>query len=117
MRAWVQVAMWLEAGSGTVSRLSSLPYLREAGAFVFLLAWQLASKRNEFYNILWMLVFGFATLNILALVTRSLDPSGRRRRMAIGEILAVLVVLTCLGLLASEMLSLFHIFPIKLSPR
>jgi len=37
--------------------------------------------------------------------------------MAIGEILAVLVVLTCLGLLAAEMLSLFHIFPIKLSPR
>ena len=32
-------------------------------------------------------------------------------------ILAVLVVLTCLGLLAAEMLSLFHILPIKLSPR
>ena len=109
--------MWLEAGSGAVSRFSALPYLREAGVFVFLAAWQLTTKRGEFYNILWMLVFGFATLNILALVTRSLDPSGRRRRMAIGEILAVLVVLTCLGLLAAEMLSLFHIFPIKLTPR
>ncbi len=117
MRPWVQLALWLEAGSGTVSRFTALPYLREAGLVVLLAAWQLATKRGEFYNILWMLVFGFATLNILALVTRSLDPSGRKRRMAIGEILAVLVVLTCLGLLASEMLTLFHIFPIKLSPR
>jgi hypothetical protein len=117
MRPWVNLAVWLEAGNSAASRFSGIPFLRAAGAFVVLTAWQLASKRGDFYNILWMLVFGFATLNILALVTRSLDPSGRMRRMAIGEILAVLVVLTCLGLLAAEMLSLFHIFPIKLSPR
>ena len=117
MRPWAYLAVWLEAGNAAVSRFSGVPLLRAAGTFVFLAAWQLANKRGDFYNILWMLVFGFATLNILALVTRSLDPSGRRRRMAAGEILAVLVVLTCLGLLASEMLSLFHIFPIKLSPR
>ena len=117
MKPWVQLALWLESGSGAISRFPALPYLREVGVFVLLAMWQLTTKRNEFYNILWMLVFGFATLNILALVSRSLDPSGRRRRMAIGEILAVLVVLTCLGLLATEMLSLFHIFPIKLTPR
>jgi len=117
MRPWANLAVWLEAGSSAVSRFSGIPFLRAVGAFVVFAAWQLASKRGDFYNILWMLVFGFATLNILALVTRSLDPSGRKRRMAIGEILAVLVVLTCLGLLAAEMLSLFHIFPIKLSPR
>jgi len=117
MRPWVQFAVWLDAGNSAVSRISGIPFLRAVGAFVLLEAWQAASKRGEFYNLLWMLVFGFATLNILALVTRSLDPSGRKRRMAIGEILAVLVVLTCLGLLAAEMLSLFHIFPIKLSPR
>ena len=109
--------MWLEAGNFSLSRLSALALLRAGGAFALLAAWQLASRRGDFYNLLWMLVFGFATLNILALVTRSLDPSGRKRRMAIGEILAVLVVLTCLGLLAAEMLSLFRIFPIKLSPR
>ena len=117
MRPWVHLAVWLEAGNSAVSRFSGIPFLRAAGAFVVLAAWQLASKRGDFYNLLWMLVFGFATLNILALVTRSLDPSGRKRRMAVGEILAVLVVMTCLGLLAAEMLSLFHIFPIKLSPR
>ena len=117
MRPWVQLAIWLEAGSWAVSRFSALPILREAGLFVFLAAWQLTTKRGEFYNILWMLVFGFATLNILALVTRSLDPSGRKRRMAIGEILAVLVVISCLGLLAAELLSMFKIFPIKLGPR
>ena len=117
MRSWAKLAVWLGAGNAAVSRFFGLPHLRDAGVFLFLMAWQLTTKRGELYNILWMLVFGFATINILALVTRSLDPSGRKRRMAIGEILAILVVLTCLGLLAAEMLSLFHIFPIKLSPR
>jgi len=111
------LASWLQAGGTVVSRFYVLPLLREVGLVVLFAVWQLASKRGDLYNILWMLVFGFATLNILALVTRSLDPSGRKRRMAVGEILAVMVVLTCLGLLAAEMLSLFHIFPIKLSPR
>ena len=117
MRPWAHLAVWLEAGSAAASRFSGIPLLRTAGTFTLVALWQLANRRGDFYNILWMLVFGFATLNILALVTRSLDPSGRKRRMAIGEILAILVVLTCLGLLAAEMLSLFHIFPIKLSPR
>ncbi len=117
MRPWTNLALWLEAGSAAASRFSALPHLRESALFLFLTAWQLTNKRSEFYNILWMLVFGFATLNILALVTRSLDPSGRRRRMAIGEIMAVMVVLTCLGLLAVEMLTLFHVFPLKLQPR
>jgi Na+/serine symporter len=94
-----------------------IPQLRQAALFVVFGAWQLTDKRGEFYNILWMLVFGFATLNILALVTRSLEPSGRRRRMAVGEMLAVLVVVTCLVLLSWEMLQLFHIFPIRLNPR
>src|SRR5207237_920217 len=102
MRRLVELAIWLEAGNSAVSRFSGIPFVRAVGAFVLLAAWQLTSKRGDFYNVLWMLVFGFATLNILALVTRSLDPSGRKRRMAIGEILAVLVVLTCLGLLAAE---------------
>ena len=107
MRPWAHLAFFSAA----------IPPLRQAGLFVGLEAWQLTDKRGEFYNILWMLVFGFATLNILALVTRSLEPSGRRRRMAVGEMLAVLVVVTCLVLLGWEMLQLFHIFPIRLNPR
>ena len=106
MKPWAHLAFWS----------AMIPHVRQAGLFVLLGAWQLTDKRGEFYNILWMLVFGFATLNILALVTRSLEPSGRRRRMAVGEMLAVLVVMTCLVLLGWEMLHLFHIFPIKLNP-
>ncbi len=117
MKLWINLAYWMEAGNAAISRFSAFPHVREAGLFLVFAGWQITTKRGEVYNILWMLVFGFATLNILALVTRSLDPSGRRRRMAVGEILAVMVVLTCLGLLAAEMLSLFHIFPIKLQPR
>jgi hypothetical protein len=117
MRSWANLTFWLQAGSTAASRFCALPHLRESALFLILTAWQLTSKRGEFYNILWMLVFGFATLNILALVTRSLDPSGRRRRIAVGEILAVMVVLTCLGLLAAEMLTLFHVFPLRLEPR
>ena len=117
MRPLFNFAWWLEAGNAATSRFPGAALLRGAGLVVLFSGWEAAAKRSEFYNILWMLVFGFATLNILALVTRSLDSSGRKRRMAIGEILAVLVVLSCLALLASEMLSLFHIFPIKLSPR
>ena len=94
-----------------------VPHLRHATVLVLLGAWQLTDRHSEFYNILWMLVFGFATLNILALVTRSLDPSGRRRRMALGEMLAVLVVITALALLAWEMLQIFHVFPLHLNPR
>jgi len=117
MRSWAKLVVWLGTGNAALSRFSGLAHLRNAGVFLILLGWQLTTKRGELYNILWMLVFGFATINILALVTRSLDPSGRKRRMAVGEILAILVVLTCLGLLAAELLSLFHIFPIKLTPR
>lgn len=107
MRHWVHLAFFSAV----------IPHVRQAVLFALLGVWQLTDKRGEFYNILWMLVFGFATLNILALVTRSLEPSGRRRRMAVGEMLAVLVVITCLLLLSWEMLQIFHIFPLKLNPR
>jgi hypothetical protein len=57
-------------------------------------------------------VFGFATLNILGLATRRMEPS--RRRMTFGELMAVTVVVVSIFLLGWEMLSLLHIFPIKL---
>src|SRR5580698_3963976 len=71
-----------------------------------------AGRRYDVYNILWVVVFGFATLNILGLAARRFEPT--RRGMSFGEILAVLVVLLSLFLLGWEMLNLLHIFPIRL---
>ena len=76
---------------------------------------QYEEKKGDVYNILWALVFGFATINILSLVARRFEPS--RSRMSFGEILAILVVVASVILLAWEMLYLFHILPIKLEPR
>ena len=69
-------------------------------------------SREDVYNILWAVVFGFATLNILSLAARRLEPS--RRGLSFGELMAVMVVLLSVFLLAWEMLALFHVFPIKL---
>lgn len=63
------------------------------------------------YNILWAVVFGFATLNILSLTARRFEPG--RRGLTFGELLAVMVVLISIFLLGWEMLNLFHIFPIR----
>ena len=71
-----------------------------------------APAREDAYNVLWAVVFGFATLNILSLAGRRFDPG--RRGLSFGELLAVLVVFISVLLLGSEMLTLFHIFPIKL---
>jgi hypothetical protein len=69
-------------------------------------------SREDVYNILWAVVFGFATLNILSLAARRLEPN--RRGLSFGELMAVLVVLLSVFLLGWEILSLLHIFPIKL---
>ncbi len=69
-------------------------------------------SRQDAYNILWAVVFGFATLNILSLAARRLEPS--RRGLSFGELMAVMVVLLSIFLLGWEMLNLFHVFPIKL---
>ncbi len=69
-------------------------------------------SRQDVYNILWALVFGFATLNILSLAARRLEPT--RRGLSFGELMAVMVVLMSIFLLGWEMLNLFHIFPLKL---
>jgi hypothetical protein len=67
---------------------------------------------QDVYNVLWAVVFGFATLNILSLAAKHFDP--RRRGLSFGELLAVMVVVISIFLLGWEMLGLFHIFPIKL---
>ena len=69
-------------------------------------------KKGDIFNILWALVFGFATLNILGLVARRFEPS--RNRLNFGETIAIMVVIVSIVLLGWEMLTLFKIFPIKL---
>ena len=71
-----------------------------------------SSRRDDIYNILWAVVFGFATLNILNLAARRFEPN--RRGLTFGELMAVLIVLLSIFLLGWELLSVFHIFPIKL---
>ena len=69
-------------------------------------------RRNDVYNVLWAVVFGFATLNILSLAARRFEPN--RRGLSFGELMAVLIVVLSIFLLGWELLSVFHIFPIKL---
>ncbi|MGA3092242.1 MAG: hypothetical protein ABSD75_26870 [Terriglobales bacterium] len=75
----------------------------------------LRTTREEVYNILWVLVFGFATVNILSLGARRFEQD--KGGLNFGEILAILVVLVSIVLLAWEMLYLFGILPIRLTPR
>jgi hypothetical protein len=75
----------------------------------------LRSTREEMYNILWALVFGFATLNILSLGARRFERE--KSGLNFGEVLAILVVLVSIVLLAWEMLYWFGILPIRLAPR
>jgi hypothetical protein len=72
----------------------------------------LFSTREQVYNVLWGLVFGFATLNILSLGARRFE---QRSGLTFGEVLAILVVGVSVILLGWEMLYVFHILPIHLS--
>jgi hypothetical protein len=73
------------------------------------------TTREEVYNILWALVFGFATLNIVSLGARRFEP--QKSGLNFGETLAILVVIVSLVLLGWEMLYLFHVLPIRLNPQ
>ena len=90
----------------SVARAYSAMFLAVAVALLY------RGSRQDVYNILWAVVFGFATLNILSLAARRLEPS--RRGLSFGELMAVMVVLLSVFLLGWEMLTLFHVFPIKL---
>ena len=76
---------------------------------------QSGGKKADLYNILWILVFGFATLNILSLGARRFEPN--KNRLNFGEFMAILVVFISISMLGWEMLNLLHIFPIRLRPR
>ncbi len=75
----------------------------------------LRSTREEAYNVLWALVFGFATLNILGLGARRFEQE--KGGLNFGEMLAIMVVLVSIGLLCWEMLYLFHILPFRVAPQ
>jgi hypothetical protein len=93
----------------------SFPKLLSTHSFVtasLMLLQRRAVHRDDVYNVLWIVVFGFATLNILSLAARRFEPN--RRGMTFGEMMAVLVVLLSIFLLGWELLSFVHIFPIKL---
>ena len=90
----------------TVARLYVAVFVGMALALLY------RATRQDVYNILWAVVFGFATLNILSLAARRLEPT--RRGLSFGELMAVTVVLLSIFLLGWEMLNLFHVFPIKL---
>jgi len=111
--------MALPTGSSLISNvtraaLALYPVARTQTAVGFALAVTFVSRRprQDAYNILWAVVFGFATLNILSLAARRFEPT--RRGLSFGELLAVMVVFISVFLLGWEMLNLFHIFPIKL---
>jgi hypothetical protein len=73
----------------------------------------LAQGADNVFNILIALVCGFASLNIINLLTRPVQPV---RGLSFGEILAVTGAVVSLLLLGAEMLRLYHVFPIKLQP-
>jgi hypothetical protein len=77
-------------------------------------AFLLVTTREEIYNILWALVFGFATLNILSLGARRFD--AHKAGLNFGEVLAILIVVVAIVLLGWEMLYLFDILPIRITP-
>src|SRR5579863_3302949 len=88
--------------------------LRSLGLLAVQTSDYFSGRKGNIYNILWVVVFGFATLNILGLITRRLDP--RRTGFNFGEILAIAVVVISVFLLAWEMLYLLHILPVRLQP-
>jgi hypothetical protein len=92
----------------------SLVALQSLFLVLFQFSEQFSSKKGNVYNLLWVLVFGFATLNILGLVARRFEP--RRSNLNFGEMLAITVTVVSVILLGMEMLSLFHIFPIRIQP-
>ncbi len=73
----------------------------------------LRNTSEEIYDILWALVFGFATLNIVSLGMRRFE---QKQGMSFGEVLAVLVVIVSVVMLGWEMLYYFGILPIRFTP-
>lgn len=89
----------------------SIEAVQVSAAFVLIIL-QRSDTKNNVYNILWALVFGFATLNILNLGARHFEPG--KNRLSFGEVVAIMVVIVSIFLLGWEMLYLFKVLPLKL---
>lgn len=83
-------------------------------ASVLLVLALLGTTREGVYNILWGLVFAFATLNILSLGARHFDAN--KRGLSFGEVLAIMVVVMSVLLLGWELLYEFNILPLRFTP-
>jgi len=98
-----QTHAWAESWGRARLAIGFLPAL-----FIF------GTTRQDIYNILWGLVFAFATLNILSLGARRFEQE--KSGLSFGEVLAVLVVLVSVVLLGWELLYVFNILPIRITP-
>jgi hypothetical protein len=98
----------------TRAAVAIYPAARACATVIFGMAIAVSYResRQGAYDILWAVVFGFATLNILGLAARRMEPG--RRGLSFGELMAVGVVVLSVILLAWEVLNSLHIFPIKL---
>ena len=94
----------------SASRFAAVALPFNSALFLF----QYEQQKGDVYNILWALVFGFATLNILGLAGRRFDPA--QRGLNLGETVAIMVVVVAVFLLGWEMLYVFHVLPIQLHP-
>jgi hypothetical protein len=108
------MSLFSSFGRSTGSALPVLKFVRGPAAILLGsgMTFQSRAPHSDIYNILWAVVFGFATLNILSLATKRFEPT--RRGMSFGELLAVMVVLISVFMLGWEMLNMLHIFPIRL---
>jgi hypothetical protein len=103
-----------------LARISRPKFLCLNAALLFLLEFFqtsdfFAETKANMFNVLWALVFGFSTLNILGLAFRRFD--SRKMGLNFGELLAITVVIFSIILFGSELLGLLHIFPVQLTPR
>ncbi|HKF05877.1 MAG TPA: hypothetical protein VKB49_26390 [Candidatus Sulfotelmatobacter sp.] len=108
------VTLISNVGRATRMMLALYPVARAGGVFLTGLAVAAVYRgsREDVYNILWAVVFGFATLNILGLASRRMEPG--QHRLSFGELMAIMVVAVSVFLLGWEMLGILRIFPIRL---
>ena len=94
------------------SHVWALVFVAQQAPLALAVLLQYSQKKGDVYNILWALVFAFATMNILGLLAKRMEP--RRTRLSMGETLAIMVVIVSILMLGWEMLYWFDILPIKL---
>ena len=98
--------------SRLMARMRTTLFYSRFTSFGTVLVAQYYGKKGDVYNILWALVFGFATLNILSLGARRFEP--HKNRMNFGEMMAVMVVIASVFLLGWEMLHMFKLLPLRI---